>query len=224
MKTIVAKNEKSPKPKICSERQSPDKLWVDKGREFSGNFATFCRQKGIQIYSTKSETNSALAERNIRSLKYLIFKYMHEHDQSRYCDKLDQFVAIINNRVNQMTKLALSSVLKKDVNYLVSFCHTNAQKKPKFKIGKSANKFAFDERLTLFIEVTKYNSQKNCSQLQQNQLPILQLTLLKIVTAKLSKVNFTSLNSCDSLHIDSLQHWTDPQELLIIQVPHKNSP
>ena len=136
LKTIIAKNEKSPKPKICSERQSPEKIWVDKGREFSGDFATFCSQKGIQIYSTKSETKSALAERNIRSLKSLIFKYMHEHDQSRYCDKLDQFVAIINNRVNRMTKLAPSSVSKKDVNYLVSLCHTNAQKKPKFKIGQ----------------------------------------------------------------------------------------
>ena len=61
---------------------------------------------------------------------------MHEHDQSRFCDKLDQFVAIINNRVNRMTKLAPSSVSKKDVNYLVSLCHTNAQKKPKFKIGQ----------------------------------------------------------------------------------------
>ena len=126
LKTIIDKNE----------RQSPEKIWVDKGREYSGDFATFCSQKGIQIYSTRSETKSALAERNIRSLKSLIFKYMHEHDQSRYCDKLDQFVAIINNRVNRMTKLAPSSVSKKDVNYLVSLCHINAQMKPKFKIGQ----------------------------------------------------------------------------------------
>ena len=68
LKTIIAKNQMSPKPKICSERQSPEKNWFDKGREFSGDFATFCSQKGIQIYSTKSETNSALAERSIRSL------------------------------------------------------------------------------------------------------------------------------------------------------------
>ena len=135
LKKIFAKNDKSPKPKICRETHQPEKIWVDKGREFSGEFAAFCSQKGIEIYSTKSETKSALAERNIRSLKSLIFKYMHEHDQSRYFDKLDQFVAIINNRVNRMTKLATVSVSQKDVNYLVSLCHTNAQKKPKFKIG-----------------------------------------------------------------------------------------
>ena len=104
------------------------KIWVDKGRGFSGEFATFCSQKGIEIYSTKGETKSALAERNIRSLKSLIFKYMHEHDQSIYFDKLDHFVAIIINRVNRMTKLAPVSVSQKDVNYLFSLCHKNAQK------------------------------------------------------------------------------------------------
>ena len=90
---------------------------------------------GIDIYSTKSETKSALAERNIRSLKSLIFKYMHEHDQSNYTTQLNNFVSIINNRVNRMTKLAPASVSQKEVPYLVSLCHTNVIKKPKFKIG-----------------------------------------------------------------------------------------
>ena len=109
------------------------KNWVDKGREFSGEFFTFCSQKGIKIYSIKSETKSELAERNIRSLKSLIFKYMHEHDQNRYFDKLDQFVAINNNRVNR--KLAPVQVSQKDVNYLVSLCHTNAQKSQNSKLS-----------------------------------------------------------------------------------------
>ena len=90
---------------------------------------------------------------------------MHEHDQSRYFDKLDQFVAIINNRVNRMTKLAPVSVSQKDVNFLVSLCHTNAQKNPKFK----SSHFALGARLTHFIEVTRYNSQKNCLHLRQYQ-------------------------------------------------------
>lgn len=135
LKKIIANNEKSPKPKICRETHRPEKIWVDKGREFAGEFASYCHQNGIEIYSTKSETKSALAERNIRSLKSLIFKYMHEHDQNRYCDVLDHFVAIINNRVNRMTKLAPASVSQKDVKYLVSLCHTNLQRKPKFKVG-----------------------------------------------------------------------------------------
>ena len=135
LKKIIVKNGKPPLPKICSATHQPEKIWVDKGREFAGDFATFCRSKGIDIYSTKSETKSALAERNIRSIKSLIFKYMHEHDRNTYIDHLDQVVSIINRRVNRMTKLAPISVSKKDVPNLVSLCHTNAPQKPKFKIG-----------------------------------------------------------------------------------------
>ena len=117
LKKVFATNDKSPKPKICRETLQPEKIWVDKGREFSGELATFCSQQGIEIYSTKSETKSALAEKIIRSLKSLYFKCMHEHDQSRYFDKRDHIVAIINNRVNGMTKLAPAPVSQKDVNY-----------------------------------------------------------------------------------------------------------
>ena len=75
---IIVKNEKPPVPKICNATQQPEKIWVDKGREFSGEFASFRQSKDIVIYSTKSETKSALAEGNIRSPKSLIFKYIHE--------------------------------------------------------------------------------------------------------------------------------------------------
>ena len=135
LKKIIVKNGKPPLPKICSATHQPEKIWVDKGREFAGDFATFCLSKGFDIYSTKSETKSALAERNTRSLKSLIFKYMHEHDRNTYIDHLDQVVSIINRSKNRMTKLAPISVSKKDVPYLVSLCHTNAPQKPKFKIG-----------------------------------------------------------------------------------------
>ena len=94
---LFDKNDKSPKPKICRGKHKPEKIWAVKGREFSGEFASFCSQHRIEIYSTRSETKSVLAESNIRSLKSLIFKYMHEHDQSRYFDQLHHFVAINNN-------------------------------------------------------------------------------------------------------------------------------
>ena len=135
LKKIIASNSRRTGPKICTKPFSPEKLWADKGREFEGEFATFCREKGIEIYSTQSETKSALAERYIRTLKSLIFKYLHEHDTNRYIDQLDNFVSIINSRVNRITKLAPRTVSQKDVPYLVSFCNTNLPQRPKFKIG-----------------------------------------------------------------------------------------
>ena len=188
LKKIIVKNGKPPLPKICSATHQPEKIWVDKGREFAGDFATFCRSKGIDIHSTKSETKSALAERNIRYLKSLIFKYMHEHDRSTYIDHLDQIVSIINRRVNRMTKLA--SVSKKDVPFLVSLCHTNAPQKPKFKIGDqirirrqidsfhSGYKIHFTEKLFTVTSIPTINPP----------------TLSKIAILKLFRSSFTNSN------------------------------
>ena len=99
------------------------KICVDKGLEFAGDFVTFCRSKGIDIYSIKSETKSALAERNFRSLKSLIFKYMHEHDRNTHIDYLDQVVSITNRRVNRMTKLAPFSVSKKRCTFSIALSY-----------------------------------------------------------------------------------------------------
>jgi len=58
----------------------PQKIWVDKGTEFKGAFAAFCRKNAITIYSTHSETKSAMAERYIRTLKNVLYKYLeHKH-------------------------------------------------------------------------------------------------------------------------------------------------
>ena len=130
-------------PKIYKATHQPGKICVDKGREFAGNVAVFYCSKGIDIYSIKSETKSALAERHIRSLKPLIFKYMHEIDRNTHIDYLNQVESINSRRVNRNTKLASISVSKKRyifknlgrVPYLVSLCHTKDPQKPKFKIG-----------------------------------------------------------------------------------------
>ena len=54
--------------------KQPKKLWVEKGTEFKGSFQSLCDKKGILAYTTESEKKSAFAERNIRSLKSLIYK------------------------------------------------------------------------------------------------------------------------------------------------------
>ena len=66
----------------------PEKIWVDKGREFAGEFSQFCRKNDIELYSTLSETKSAFAERNIRSLKAIIFKFVHENNTDTYIENL----------------------------------------------------------------------------------------------------------------------------------------
>ena len=114
----------------------PEKIWVDKGREFAREFATFCGENGIQIYSTFCETKSVFNERNIRSIKSLIFKYLHENNTEIYHDKLQDFVTVINSRVNRITKLAPNQVKKTDETFLVSLQNSNPIRKPKFNLGQ----------------------------------------------------------------------------------------
>ena len=79
---------------------------------------------------------SAFAERNIRSLKTIIHRYLEEKWTYSYIDQLDQFVKTINSRVNQVTKIAPNRVTKKDVTPLVSLAaQTTSTQKPKFYIG-----------------------------------------------------------------------------------------
>ena len=114
----------------------PEKVWVDKDRVFAGEFSQFCRENDIELYSTHSETKSAFAERNIRSLKAIIFKFMLETNTDTYIDILQQFVNVINCRVNRTTRLAPKDVEKSDVPYLISLQTSNQIREPKYKIGQ----------------------------------------------------------------------------------------
>ena len=122
--------------KMLNKRVKPEKVWTDKGTEFKGVFEQFCKRKGIDMYTTQSETKSAFAERNIRSLKNIIYRHLEEHWTYAYLLHLQEFVKTMNTRVNRVTNLAPSKVTKKDVPHLVSLTvGSHMVKKPKFKLG-----------------------------------------------------------------------------------------
>ena len=65
--------------KMLRKKSMPAKVWVDQGTEFSGELRKFCTDKKIKIYSTRSETKAAVAERAIKFLKNIIYRYMEEN-------------------------------------------------------------------------------------------------------------------------------------------------
>ena len=77
------------------EKVQPQIVWSDKGTEFKGAFENLCDKIGIITYTTASETKSAFAERNIRSLKNLRYKHMENKWTYHYISKLSQFVSTI---------------------------------------------------------------------------------------------------------------------------------
>ena len=72
LKKIFATNRQRNAPKICSSKSYPEKNWVDQDKEFAGNFSQICKKNGIEIYYTRTEKKSAVAERCIRTLKCII--------------------------------------------------------------------------------------------------------------------------------------------------------
>ena len=56
---------------MITKRRRPQKIWVDKGKEFAGEFKKFCNREGIQIYSTMSEGKATFGERAMKNELYL---------------------------------------------------------------------------------------------------------------------------------------------------------
>ena len=93
---------------IITKRNRPKKIWVDKGTEFAGAYKKFCAAEGIQVYSTMSETKAAAsAERTIRSLKNILYRYMKDFG---YKYILPQFITTLNSRPNSSIDIRPNTV------------------------------------------------------------------------------------------------------------------
>ena len=99
---------------MTTKKNRPKKYWVDKGTEFAGEFKKLCKAEGIQIHSTMSETKAAFAERTIRSLKIILYRYMEDNGY-KYIHKPTQFVATLNFRRTCSIDLIPKNVKNSDV-------------------------------------------------------------------------------------------------------------
>ena len=100
MKTKDSKETVKTFSKKITKKNRPKKVWVDQGTEFAREFKKLCSAEGIEIYSTMSETKAAFAERTIRSLKNILYRYMEDYGY-KYIHKLPQFIAKMNSRNNR---------------------------------------------------------------------------------------------------------------------------
>ena len=78
MKTKDSKETVKIFSKMITEKNRPKKVWVDQSTEFAGDFKKSCVAKGMHVYTTLSETKATFAERTIRSLKNILYRYMEE--------------------------------------------------------------------------------------------------------------------------------------------------
>ena len=88
---------------MITKKNRPKKIWVDTGTEFAGAFKRFCAAEGIQVYSTLSETKAVFAERTIRSLKNILYRYMEDFGY-KYIHKLPQFITTLNSTLDETVR------------------------------------------------------------------------------------------------------------------------
>ena len=150
-RTVDAKGMKSKDSKetvrafltMITKRNRPKKIWFDKGTDFAGEFKKLCKAEGIQIYSTMSETKAAFAERTIRSLKNILYRYM-EDDRYKYIHKLTQFVTTLNSRRNCLIDLIPKNVKNSDFFSILYSKPLREFRKPKVKVGDRVRISKFD--------------------------------------------------------------------------------
>ena len=126
-----------------TKRNRPKKSWVDKGTEFAGAFKKFCAAEGIHVYSTMSETKAASAERTIRSLKNILYRYMEGYG-CKYIHKLPQFITTLNSRRNSSIDMRPNTVKNCDFMSILYSKPLRELQKLTFKIGNR-------------VRISKYN-------------------------------------------------------------------
>ena len=143
MKSEYASDAVAAFKKMLRKNTKPDRVWVDQGTEFGGEFEIFCKNRDIKIYSTRSETKAAVAERAIRSLKNIIYCYMEENGDKNV-HKMDSFVNTMTTRVNRSIGKSPKNVKNSD---FLSIFYKNLfieYKKPRFKIGDKVRISKYD--------------------------------------------------------------------------------
>ena len=119
---------------MITKKNRPKKIWVEKGTEFAGAFKEFCADERIQVYSTLSETKAAFAERTIRSLKKILYRYMEDFG-CKYIHKLPHFITTLNSRTNSSIDMRPNTV--KNCDFMSNHYSKPLRyfKKPAFNIG-----------------------------------------------------------------------------------------
>ena len=119
---------------MITKKNRPKTIWIDKGTEFAGAFKKFCAAERIQVCSTMGETKAAFAERTIRSLKSILYRYMEDY-RYKYIHKLPQFITTLNFRTNSSIDVRPNTVKSCDFMSILYSKPIRHFKKPTFKIG-----------------------------------------------------------------------------------------
>ena len=122
--------------KTIFKERKPEKMWVDKGKEFYNKDV----KELIELYSTENEEKSSVVERWIRTMKEKMWKYFTTNFMSVYINVLPDLVREYNNTRHSSIKMTPVKASKKE-NELRVWRNLYSKHleirdiKPKFSIG-----------------------------------------------------------------------------------------
>ena len=128
--------------KIFSEGRKPEKLWVDKGKEYyNKSVKELLLNEGIEMYSTENEEKSSVCERWNRTIKTKMWKRFTAQNSTEYLDMLPRLVEEYNNTKHRsigMTPVEASKKKNESSVFLKLYGDVRAKggtPKAKFKVG-----------------------------------------------------------------------------------------
>ena len=109
LKDKTGKSVASALKTIFKERK-PEKMWVDKGKEFYNKDV----KDLIELYSTENEEKSSVVERWIRTMKEKMWKYFTANSTNIYINQLSDLVREYNNTRHSSIKMTPVQASKKE--------------------------------------------------------------------------------------------------------------
>ena len=109
LKDKTGKSVASALKTIFKERK-PEKMWVDKGKEFYNKDV----KDLIKLYSTENEEKSSVVERWIRTMKEKMWKYFSVNSTNNCINQLPDLVKEYNNTRHSSVKMTPVKTSKKE--------------------------------------------------------------------------------------------------------------
>ena len=156
LKDKTGKSVASALKTIFKERK-PEKMWVDKGKEFYNKDV----KDLIELYSTENEEKSSVVERWIRTMKEKMWKYFTDKNTNIYINILPDLVKDYNNTRHSSIKMTPVKASKKE-NELTVWRNLYPEHleihdiNPKFSVGNQSSVYMgllaqpFHPKLPLF--------------------------------------------------------------------------
>ena len=137
--------------KIMKEsNRKPDKIWVDKGKEF---YNQHVKALPFEIYSTLNDGKAVVVERFNRTLKQMMFKKFTSQGNQKWLKILPEILERYNNKVHSSIKTTPTKA-SEDPNSIMGITLRNnseneltlPRKKPKFKVGQRVRIFKWKSK------------------------------------------------------------------------------